>query len=100
MPAPFEQTHKGRTPMTVNLYRRNFLIDLGAELKAAKAAGPEQRRLNGRNIALIFEKTSTRTRCAFEVASYDQGAHVTYIRPDSSQLGKKESVKDTARVLG
>jgi ornithine carbamoyltransferase len=99
--------------MTVNLYRRNFLkevdftadellhlIDLGAELKAAKAAGTEQRRLNGRNIALIFEKTSTRTRCAFEVASYDQGAHVTYLGPDSSQLGKKESVKDTARVLG
>jgi ornithine carbamoyltransferase len=99
--------------MTVNLHRRNFLkevdftadellhlIDLGAELKAAKAAGTEQRRLSGRNIALIFEKTSTRTRCAFEVASYDQGAHVTYLGPDSSQLGKKESVKDTARVLG
>lgn len=77
-----------------------FLLDLSAELKRAKYAGTEQPRLRGKNIALIFEKTSTRTRCAFEVAAYDQGAHVTYLDPSSSQLGKKESLKDTARVLG
>ena len=76
------------------------LIDLAAELKAAKRSGTEQPRLNGRNIALIFEKASTRTRCAFEVAAYDQGAHVTYLGPDGSHLGKKETIKDTARVLG
>jgi len=76
------------------------LIDLARRLKAAKASGAEVRRLEGRNIALIFEKTSTRTRCAFEVAAHDQGAHVTYLDPSSSQLGRKESVEDTARVLG
>ncbi|MBU1718756.1 MAG: ornithine carbamoyltransferase [Bacteroidetes bacterium] len=77
-----------------------FLLDLSADLKKAKYAGTEQPRLKGKNIALIFEKDSTRTRCAFEVAAYDQGAHVTYLGPSGSQLGKKESVKDTARVLG
>ncbi|MFD1937851.1 MULTISPECIES: ornithine carbamoyltransferase [Nonomuraea] len=77
-----------------------FLLGLSAELKRAKYAGTEQPRLKGRNIALIFEKTSTRTRCAFEVAAHDQGAHVTYLDPAGSQMGHKESVKDTARVLG
>ncbi|MBA4862450.1 ornithine carbamoyltransferase [Streptomyces sp. PSKA54] len=76
------------------------LIDLAAELKAAKKAGTETRHLTGRNIALIFEKTSTRTRCAFEVAAADQGASTTYLDPSGSQIGHKESVKDTARVLG
>jgi ornithine carbamoyltransferase len=78
----------------------NYLITLSAELKAASRAGTERRRLNGKRIALIFEKTSTRTRCAFEVAAYDQGAHVTYLGPEGSQIGHKESMKDTARVLG
>jgi ornithine carbamoyltransferase len=77
-----------------------FLLDLSAELKRAKYAGTEVPRLSGKNIALIFEKTSTRTRCAFEVAVHDQGGHVTYIDSSSSQLGRKESLKDTARVLG
>jgi ornithine carbamoyltransferase len=99
--------------MATNLRHRNFLkeldfnsdelrylIDLGAQLKAAKAGGYEQPRLAGSNIALIFEKTSTRTRAAFEVAAHDQGAHVTYLGPDESQIGTKESIKDTARVLG
>ncbi len=99
--------------MTVNLHNRSFLkeldftpeelrylLDLGLELKAAKRAGREQRRLVGKNIALIFEKDSTRTRCAFEVAAYDQGAHTTYLGPTGSQIGHKESIKDTARVLG
>ncbi|MFD7757155.1 ornithine carbamoyltransferase [Streptomyces sp. NPDC059757] len=76
------------------------LIDLAAELKAAKKSGTEVQRLRGRNIALIFEKTSTRTRCAFEVAAADQGASTTYLDPSGSQMGHKESVKDTARVLG
>ncbi|MEU9061046.1 ornithine carbamoyltransferase [Streptomyces sp. NPDC048430] len=76
------------------------LIALSAELKAAKKAGGEVQRLRGRNIALIFEKTSTRTRCAFEVAAADQGASTTYLDPSGSQMGHKESVKDTARVLG
>ncbi|MFE2232244.1 ornithine carbamoyltransferase [Streptomyces sp. NPDC059442] len=76
------------------------LIGLAAELKAAKKAGAEVQRLRGRNIALIFEKTSTRTRCAFEVAAADQGASTTYLDPSGSQMGHKESVKDTARVLG
>ncbi|GAA4014270.1 ornithine carbamoyltransferase [Streptomyces plumbiresistens] len=76
------------------------LIELAAELKAAKKAGTETRYLRGRNIALIFEKTSTRTRCAFEVAAADQGASTTYLDPSGSQIGHKESVKDTARVLG
>jgi ornithine carbamoyltransferase len=99
--------------MSVNLRNRSFLklldftpeeirylLDLSKELKAAKRAGTEQQRLKGKNIALIFEKTSTRTRCAFEVAAYDQGAHVTYLSPDGSQIGHKETIKDTARVLG
>jgi ornithine carbamoyltransferase len=78
----------------------HYLLDLARDLKRAKYAGVEQQRLRGKNIALIFEKTSTRTRCAFEVAAYDEGAHVTYIDPTSSQIGHKESMKDTARVLG
>ncbi len=77
-----------------------FLLKLSADLKAAKYGGYEQPRLTGKNIALIFEKASTRTRCAFEVAAYDQDAHVTYLGPDGSQIGHKESMKDTARVLG
>ena len=97
----------------MNLHRRSFLnltdftpaeiaglLDLAAELKAAKKEGREVRRLSGKNIALIFEKTSTRTRCAFEVAARDQGAGVTYLEPTGSQIGHKESIKDTARVLG
>ncbi|MFI6930809.1 ornithine carbamoyltransferase [Streptomyces sp. NPDC050287] len=76
------------------------LIELAAELKAARKAGTETRYLRGKNIALIFEKTSTRTRCAFEVAAADQGASTTYLDPSGSQIGHKESVKDTARVLG
>jgi ornithine carbamoyltransferase len=98
--------------MGVNLKHRDFLkeldfttaemqylLDLSRDLKRAKYAGTEVQRMRGKNVALIFEKTSTRTRCAFEVASYDQGAHVTYLDPDSSQLGHKESASDTARVL-
>ena len=77
-----------------------YLLDLAAELKWAKKTGTEEPVLTGKNIALIFEKTSTRTRCAFEVAAYDQGAHVTYLGPAGSQIGTKESMKDTARVLG
>jgi ornithine carbamoyltransferase len=77
-----------------------FLLKLAADLKAAKYAGYEQPRLRGKNIAIIFEKTSTRTRVAFEVAAYDQGAHVTYLGPSGTQIGHKESMKDTARVLG
>jgi ornithine carbamoyltransferase len=77
-----------------------FLLNLAAELKRSKYAGNEHPRLKGKNIALIFEKASTRTRCAFEVAVHDQGGHVTYIDSGSSQLGHKESLKDTARVLG
>jgi len=99
--------------MSINLHARNFLklldfsqreidylLDLAAELKWAKSSGTEEQKLVGRNIALIFEKSSTRTRCAFEVAAYDQGAHVTYLGPSGSQIGIKESMKDTARVLG
>jgi len=99
--------------MTTTLHGRNFLkeldftpeewkhlLTLAAEFKAAKKAGTEQQELTGKNIALIFEKTSTRTRCAFEVAAYDQGAHVTYLEPTGSQIGHKESMRDTARVLG
>jgi ornithine carbamoyltransferase len=77
-----------------------FLLDLAADLKKAKYAGTEQQKLKGKNIALIFEKASTRTRCAFETAAYDQGANVTYLGPTGSQMGKKETMKDTARVLG
>src|SRR3990172_199803 len=77
-----------------------FLLELSRDLQQAKYAGTEQPRLEGKNIALIFEKDSTRTRCAFEVAAYDQGAHVTYLGPTGSQMGKKETIQDTARVLG
>jgi len=77
-----------------------FLLDLSRDLKRAKYARTEQQHLKGKNICLIFEKTSTRTRCAFEVAAYDQGAHVTYLDPGGSQIGHKESMRDTARVLG
>ncbi|MCU4176631.1 ornithine carbamoyltransferase [Carboxylicivirga sp. N1Y90] len=99
--------------MAFNLKNRNFLklldfsqeemkfmLKLAQDLKAAKYAGIEQPRMTGKNIALIFEKSSTRTRCAFEVAALDQGAHVTYLGPSGSQIGGKESMKDTARVLG
>ena len=98
--------------MALNLHHRNFLkeidftatelqflLDLARDLKRAKYAGTEVPRMRGKNIALIFEKTSTRTRCAFEVASYDQGANVTYLDPTSSQIGHKESAADTAQVL-
>src|SRR5512133_1367050 len=99
--------------MKINLQNRHFLklldftpqeikylLDLSAELKKAKKDGSEKQYLKGKNIALIFEKASTRTRCAFEVAAYDQGAHVTYLGPTGAQIGQKESMKDTARVLG
>jgi ornithine carbamoyltransferase len=99
--------------MTVDLKGRSFLklldftpreigylLDLSAELKDERRTDNERHRLAGRSIALIFEKTSTRTRCAFEVAAYDQGAHVTYLGPSGTQIGHKESMKDTARVLG
>ena len=78
----------------------DFLLQLSQQLKAAKYSGTEQKTLIGKNIALIFEKASTRTRCAFEVAAFDQGAQVSYIGPSGSQIGHKESMKDTARVLG
>ncbi|WP_172191790.1 ornithine carbamoyltransferase [Actinomyces faecalis] len=78
----------------------SILLNLAAQLKADKKAGREVQRLVGKNIALLFEKTSTRTRCSFEVAAHDQGAHVTYLDPSGSQMGHKESVADTARVLG
>lgn len=78
----------------------NSLLQLAAKLKADKKSGKEEARLTGKNIALIFEKDSTRTRCSFEVAAYDQGARVTYLGPSGSQIGHKESIKDTARVLG
>lgn len=99
--------------MAFNLHNRNFLklldfsskeiqhlLDLAISLKQAKYNGSERPRLTGKNIALIFEKTSTRTRCAFEVAAFDQGANVSYLAPSGSQIGHKESMKDTARVLG
>ena len=94
---------QGRSFLTLVDFTPNeirYLLDLSVELKAAKREGREIARLQGLNIALIFEKTSTRTRCAFEVAAYDQGAHVTYLGPTGSQIGHKESVADTARVLG
>src|SRR3954468_22069393 len=77
-----------------------YLIELARDLKAAKKEGREEQKLVGKEIALIFEKDSTRTRCAFEVAAYDQGAHVTFIGPGGSHMGHKETAKDTARVLG
>jgi ornithine carbamoyltransferase len=94
---------KNRSLLTLEDFTRGeieALLELAAELKKAKAAGAEEHRLRGKNIALIFEKDSTRTRCAFEVAAYDQGAHVTYLGPSGSQIGHKETMKDTARVLG
>jgi ornithine carbamoyltransferase len=93
----------GRHLLKLKDYSREeitYLLDLAAELKAAKREGREEQHLRGKNIALIFEKDSTRTRSAFEVASYDQGAHVTFIGPTGSHMGHKETVKDTARVLG
>lgn len=99
MPINLRQRHFLRlmdfTPQEIQ-----FLLDLAAELKKAKYAGTEQPRLKGKNIALVFEKTSTRTRSAFEVSAFDQGANVSYIGPSGSQIGHKESMKDTARVLG
>jgi ornithine carbamoyltransferase len=99
--------------MAFNLKNRNFLklldfsaneiiylLELSESLKKARYSGTEQQLLKGKNIALIFEKASTRTRCAFEVAAFDQGAHVTYLGPSGSQIGNKETMKDTARVLG
>ncbi len=78
----------------------HYLLNLSKKLKDDKKKGKEKKKLKGKNIALIFEKTSTRTRCAFEVAAFDQGANVTYLGPTGSQIGHKESMKDTARVLG
>jgi ornithine carbamoyltransferase len=94
---------RGRSVLTLDDFSPaeiRFLLQLAAELKAAKIAGTEQPRLTRRNIALIFEKDSTRTRTGFEVAAYDQGAHVTFLGPSGSHIGHKESMKDTARVLG
>src|SRR6186997_1905372 len=103
MAAPTPAFLKGQDLLDVGeLTKEQFigLLDLSSELKAAKKAGTEQQWLDRKEIVLIFEKTSTRTRCAFEVAAYDQGAHVTYLGPEGSQIGHKESMKDTARVLG
>ncbi len=94
---------RNRSLLTVQEYTQRefrYLLDLARDLKRAKYAGTEQKRLQGKEICLIFEKTSTRTRCSFEVACYDQGANVTYLDPAGSQIGHKESFKDTARVLG
>ncbi len=94
---------RNRSLLTVQDYTQRefrYLLDLARDLKRAKYARTEQKHLDGKEICLIFEKTSTRTRCAFEVACYDQGAHVTYLDPSGSQIGHKESFKDTARVLG
>jgi ornithine carbamoyltransferase len=94
---------RGRHFLTLADYSRDellHLLDLSAELKATNAAGREERRLEGKTLALVFEKDSTRTRSAFEVAAYDQGAHVTYIGPSGSHLGGKETMRDTARALG
>ncbi|MGP3713496.1 ornithine carbamoyltransferase [Brucella sp. RRSP16] len=94
---------KGRSVLKLLDFTPNdirFLLKLSASLKQAKYGGYEDQRLKGKNIALIFEKDSTRTRTGFEVAAYDQGAHVTYLGPTGTQIGKKESMKDTARVLG
>src|SRR4051812_2051017 len=94
---------RGRHFLTMTDYSAEeirYLIELAAELKAAKREGHEEQLLAGKEVALIFEKDSTRTRCAFEVAAYDQGAHVTFIGPSGSHMGHKETVKDTARVLG
>lgn len=100
--APLAALHGRNVLKETDLSPAEFraVVDLAAELKAAKREGREQRHLTGRNVVLVFEKTSTRTRCAFEVAAADQGAHTTYLDPAGSQIGHKESVKDTARVLG
>jgi ornithine carbamoyltransferase len=98
------QTHRhpGSLLKTLDLDKKQFLalLQQARALKAAKADGKESQVLRGKNIALIFEKASTRTRCAFEVAAYDQGAHVTYLGPDGSHIGREESIADTGRVLG
>jgi ornithine carbamoyltransferase len=99
MPLDLRRRHL-LAPLDLTREETLHLLDLAAELKAARRDGSEQRRLAGRRICLLFEKTSTRTRCAFEVAAFDQGAHVTYLDGQTSQLGHKESVADTARVLG
>src|SRR5437764_13551233 len=94
---------RGRSFLTLADYSAEeivYLLDLAAELKAAKREGREEQKLVGKEIVLIFEKDSTRTRCAFEVAAYDQGAHVTFLGPSGSHMGHKETAKDTARVLG
>jgi ornithine carbamoyltransferase len=94
---------KGRHLLTLLDYSTReieYLLDLSRDLKRAKYAGTEEKKLNGKNVVILFQKTSTRTRCAFEVAALDQGAHVTYIGADGSQMGIKESIADTARVLG
>jgi ornithine carbamoyltransferase len=94
---------KGRSYLNIADFSQRemlYLLDLSRDLKRAKYARAEQPALTGKNICLIFEKTSTRTRCAFEVAAHDQGAHITYLDPSGSQIGHKESMKDTARVLG
>jgi len=94
--------HPGSLLKTIDLDKKQFLalIDLAAELKRAKADGTERQWMVGKNIALVFEKASTRTRCAFEVAAHDQGAHVAYLGPEGSHIGREESIPDTARVLG
>ncbi|MDD7910763.1 MULTISPECIES: ornithine carbamoyltransferase [Pseudovibrio] len=94
---------KGRSYLKIKDFTQRemlYLLDLARDLKRAKYTGNEVQRMKGKNICLIFEKTSTRTRCAFEVAAHDQGANVTYLDPSGSQIGHKESMKDTARVLG
>src|SRR4051794_40765108 len=94
---------RNRSLLTVQDFTQRefrYLLDLARDLKRAKYARTEQEHLKGKEIVLIFEKSSTRTRCAFEVAAHDQGAHVTYLDPAGSQIGHKESMKDTARVLG
>ena len=97
-----DQRHPGSLLSTLDLDKKQFLslLHQALDLKIAKAEGLERPRLSGKNIALIFEKASTRTRCAFEVAAHDQGAHVTYLGPDGSHIGREESIADTARVLG
>ena len=100
---PMSFNLRNRSLLTVQDYTPRefrYLLDLARDLKRAKYARTEQKHLEGKEICLIFEKTSTRTRCSFEVACYDQGAHVTYLDPAGSQIGHKESFKDTARVLG
>ena len=94
---------KGRSLLTLMDFSKeeiNYLIDLAKQMKSDKKEGVEWKRIGGKNIVLLFEKDSTRTRCAFEVAAHDQGVNITYLGPTGSQMGKKESIKDTARVLG